>query len=159
MHFVYIYIYICILTQWRRNTCDIIKETTFNTKGWVFETSGQVHLGSSVSSNENDINMRPAKAWTVIDRLSVIWKSDLTDKIKRNFFPSSSLVDTAIWMLNKHMEKKLDGNYTRMLRAVFIKSWRQQSTKQQLYGHLPPITRTIQVRWNGHEGHCWRRNS
>ena len=43
------------------------------------------NLGSSVSSTENDINIRLAKAWTAIDRLSVIWKSDLTDKIKRSF--------------------------------------------------------------------------
>ncbi len=32
------------------------------------------------------------------DRLSVIWKSDLTDKIKRQFLPSSGRVDTAIYM-------------------------------------------------------------
>ena len=44
------------------------------------------YLGSSVSSIMTDINMRLAKAWTAIDRLSVIWKSDLTDKIKRSFF-------------------------------------------------------------------------
>ena len=40
------------------------------------------YLGSSVSSTENDINTRLAKAWTAIDRLSVVWKSDLSDKIK-----------------------------------------------------------------------------
>ena len=45
------------------------------------------NLGSSVSSTETDINTRLAKAWTFIDRLSVIWKSDLTNKIKRSFFP------------------------------------------------------------------------
>ena len=43
------------------------------------------YLGSSVSSTETDINTRLAKAWTAIDRLSVIWKSDLTDKMKRSF--------------------------------------------------------------------------
>ena len=31
---------------------------------------------------------------------------------------------------------------------------RQNSTKQQLYGYLPPITKTIQVRRIRHEGHC-----
>ena len=44
------------------------------------------------------------------------------------------------------MEKKLDGNYTRMLQVIFNKSWRQHPTKQQLYGHLPPITKTMKVR-------------
>ena len=55
------------------------------------------YLGSSVSSNKTDINMQLAKKWTSIDRLLVIWKSDLTDKIKQ-FFQSSGRVNTAIWM-------------------------------------------------------------
>ena len=60
------------------------------------------YLGSSVSSTENYINTRLAKAWTAINWLSVIWKSDLTDKIKHGFFPSSGCVNTAIWM--HHMD-------------------------------------------------------
>ena len=60
------------------------------------------------------------------------------------------------WTLTKRMEKKLDGNYTRMLRAILNKSWRQHPTKQQLYGHLPPITKIIQIRRTRHTGHCWR---
>ena len=28
--------------------------------------------------------------------------------------------------------------------------------RHQLYGHLPPITKTIQVRRIRHTGHCWR---
>ena len=59
-------------------------------------------------------------------------------------------------MLTKRLEKKLDGNYTRMLRAILNKSWRQHPTRHQLYGHLPPITKTIQIRRTKHAGHCWR---
>ena len=59
------------------------------------------YLGSSVSSTKTDINMWQAKAWTAIDRLSVIWKSDLTNKMKQ-FLPSSDRVDTAIW--THHMD-------------------------------------------------------
>ena len=44
----------------------------------------------------------------------------------------------------------------RMLRAVLNKSRRQHPTRLQLYGHLPPITKTIQVRRTRHAGHCWR---
>ena len=44
------------------------------------------YLGSSVSSTEKDIDTRLTKAWTAIDRLSIIWKSDLTDKMKCSFF-------------------------------------------------------------------------
>ena len=60
------------------------------------------------------------------------------------------------WTLTKRLERRLDGNYTRMLRAVLNKSWRQHPTRPQLYGHLPPITKTIQVRRTRHAGHCWR---
>ena len=35
-------------------------------------------------------------------------------------------------------------------------SWQQHPTRHQLYGHLPPITKTIQVRRTRHAGHCWR---
>ena len=50
------------------------------------------------------------------------------------------------WVLTKRLEKKLNGNYTRMPRAIRNNPRKQQPTKQQLYGHLPPITKTIQVR-------------
>ena len=43
-----------------------------------------------------------------------------------------------------------------MLHAILNKSWRQHPTRHQLYGHLPPIPKTIQVRRTRHAGHCWR---
>ena len=60
------------------------------------------------------------------------------------------------WTLTKRLEKKLDGNYTRILRAILNKSWRPHPTRHQLYGHQPPITKTIQARRTRHAGHCWR---
>ena len=52
------------------------------------------YLGSSVSSTEKVIDTRLTKAWTAIDKLSILWKSDLTDKMKRRL----GGVDTAVWM-------------------------------------------------------------
>ena len=118
------------------------------------------YLGSSVESTEKDIETRLTKAWTAINRLSTIWKSDLTDKMKRSFFQAAVtsilLYGCTTWTLTKRLEKKLDGNYTRMLRAILNKSWQQHPTRHQLYGHLPPITKSIQVRRTRHAGHCWR---
>ena len=65
----------------------------FNQRGDIFTLNGRslklvdkfTYLGSSISSTENDLNTWLAKAWTAIDRLSVIWKSDLSDKIKHSF--------------------------------------------------------------------------
>ena len=86
------------------------------------------YLGSSVESTEKDIETRLTKAWTAINRLLIIWKSDLTDKMKRSFFQAAVtsilLYGCTTWTLTKRLEKKLDGNYTRMLRAILNKSWR-----------------------------------
>ena len=118
------------------------------------------YLGSTVSSTEKDINTQLAKAWIAFDCQSVIWKSDLTDKIKLSFFQATVMLillhGCTTWTLTKRMEKKFDSNYTRMLWGVLKKSWRQHPTKQQLYRHLPPITKAIQVRRTRHAGHCWR---
>ena len=65
--------------------------------------------------------MRLEKAWAAINSLS-----DLTDKIKRNFFQAAvvsiQLYGCTTWTLTKRMEKKLDGNYTKMLQSVLNKS-------------------------------------
>ena len=50
-------------------------------------------LSSSVSST---VNIYLGMMWTLIDRLSFIWKSDLSDKI--GFLASSSCVKTNVWM-------------------------------------------------------------
>ena len=66
----------------------------FNQRGDISTLNGNslklvdkfIYQGSSVSSTEKDINTRMAKAWIAINRLSVIWKSDMTHEIKRSFF-------------------------------------------------------------------------
>ena len=134
----------------------------FNQKGNISTLDGNslklidkfTYLGSSVSSTEKDIDTRLTKVWTAIDRLSIIWKTNLTDKMKRSFFQAAVvsilLYGCTTWTLTKQLEKKLDGNFTRMLRAILNKSWQQHPTRHQLYGHLPPITKTIQARRTRH---------
>ena len=138
----------------------------FNQRGDISTLNGSslklvdkvTYLRSSVSSTEKDINMRLAKIWTAINRLSVIWMSDLTDKIKCVFFQAAVmsiiLYGCTTWTLTKHMEKKFDSDYTRMLRSVLDKSWRQHPTKLQLYRHQQSITKTIQVKQTRYAGHC-----
>ena len=84
---------------------DKTKHMCFNQRGDISTLNGGplklvdkfTSLRSSASSTKTDINTWLAKAWTAIDRLSVIWKSDLTDKIKQ-FFSSSGCISTAVWM-------------------------------------------------------------
>ena len=80
--------------------------------------------------------------------------------MKRSFFhaavASIQLYGCTAWTLTKRLEKKLDGNCTRMLRAILNKSGRQHPTRHQVYSHLPPITKIMQFRRTRHAGHCWR---
>ena len=80
--------------------------------------------------------------------------------MKRGFFQAAVvsilLYGCTTWTLPIRLEKKLDGNYTRMLRAILNKSWQPHPTRHQLYGHLPTMTKTIQARRTRHAGHCWR---
>ena len=61
------------------------------------------YLGSNISSTESDVNIRLATAWTAIKRLSVMWKPDLYDEIKRDFFSSETVsilvYGWTIWVL------------------------------------------------------------
>ena len=143
----------------------------FNQKGDISTLDGTplklvdkfTYLGSRVSSTEKDIDTRLTKAWTAIDRLSIIWKSNLTDKMKRSFFQAAVvsilLYGCTTWTLTKrgglheNLKKIRVGNYTR---AILNKSWQAHPTRYQLYGHPPPITKTIQARRTRHAGHCWR---
>ena len=69
----------------------------FNQRGDILTLNGSslklvdkfTYLGSSISSTAADINRWLAKGWTAIDRLSVMWKSDMTDKIKCSFFQAA----------------------------------------------------------------------
>ena len=80
--------------------------------------------------------------------------------MKSSFFQAAVesilLYGCTTWTLTKRLEKKPDGNYKRMLRAILNKSWRQHPTIDQLYGHQPPITKTILVRRTRYAGPSWR---
>ena len=66
------------------------------------------YLGSSVSSPKKQIDTRLTKAWTASNSLSIIWKSDLTDKMKRSFFQAAVvsilLYGCITWMQTKRLD-------------------------------------------------------
>ena len=156
-------------TYWIQKHLGVGFDDAFKADNWILSIVSRallprkVNLSTSfrsVSSTKKDIDTRLTKAWTAIDKLLIIWKSDLTDKMKRSFFQAAVvsilLYECTTRTLTKRLEKKIDGNYTRMLRAILNKSWQQRPTKHQLYGHLPLITKIIQVRQTRHAGHCRR---
>ena len=119
-----------------------------------------LYLGSWVDSSQKDINTRIAKAWSALSKMDAIWKSPMTNNLKIQFFRST--VETVLlygsntWTLTKALTRKLDGTYTRLLRAAINVSWRQHLTNKELYGNLPKVTDTIKERRLRFSGHCWR---
>ena len=119
-----------------------------------------IYLGSSISSTEIDINRLVAKPWTVIDSLSVVWKLDLTHKIKRSFFQAAVvsilLYRCTTWAQTKRMEKKawlqLRKNAANNIEEV------QEAALLKEAAVWPPSTyhKTIPVRRTRHAEHCWR---
>ena len=91
------------------------------------------YLGSYIASTKHDVNIRLGKAWEALDELDKIWKSNLPDNLKRNFFPAA--VETVLfygpvsWTLTTHLEKKIDGAYTRMLRTALNRSWKDHKRR------------------------------
>ena len=84
------------------------------------------YLGSFIGSTLHDIDVRIAKAWGAITSITTIWKSKLSERLKRNFFRAT--VESVLtyrattWILTKTLENRLNGSYTIMLRAALNKS-------------------------------------
>ena len=119
-----------------------------------------IYLGSEIESTK-EIKIRIAKSWVALDKLSYIWKSPLSTTLKRNFFravvESVLLYGSEGWTLTKKHEKKLDGTYTRMLRAILNISWKEHPTKILLDGNIPSLTSIIRIRIRKRfAGHCYR---
>ena len=78
-----------------------------------------------------------------------IWKSKLSEGLKRNFFraavKSVLVYGSVTWTLTQSIEKNIDGAYTRMLRVVTNKSWRDHLTNELLYGGKPKNRKSIRM--------------
>ena len=119
---------------------------SFNQDGTINSLNGDpiksaelfVFLGSQISNTLKDVESRIAKSWSALDSLRSIWKSSWPDELKHDFFQVSVqsvlLYCSQIWTLTKTLNKKIDGTYTRILRAALNIHWRNHPTKQQLFG-------------------------
>ena len=127
----------CAITDFlRRKTMselNIVEDVNFecliviSLSGWPLKLQEKfAYIGRRVRSTKNNVDIRQAKARTAIDRLSILWKSDISDKRKRGFFQALAesilLYGCTMQMLTNRIEKKLDRNYTKMLQAIVNKS-------------------------------------
>ena len=148
--YIYIYMYVCMYLHSLEQAAgdiglymnaDKTECMCFNQRSDISTLKGSslklvdkfTYFGSTITSTENDINMWLAKSWTAM----VIWKSDLSHKIKCNFF-HTAVVSLLLYgyttrMLTKHIEKKLDSNCISMLKAILKKSWKQHPRKHSFF--------------------------
>ena len=123
------------------------------------------YLGSSVSSTEKDIDTRLTKTWTAIDKLSIMQKSDLTDKMKPSLFQAAVmsilLYGCTTWTLTKRLEKKqlhknIASNIEQVLAATSHKAptIRPPASHHENYPSLTKQTRRTLLEKKG-RAHKW----
>ena len=96
----------------------------------------------------------------LIHGLSIIWKSDLTDKMKHSFFQAAVRIDTAVWMHYLDANKTAGEEARRQLHKNVASNIEQvlEATPHNAPTIRPttPISKTIQARKTRHAVHCWR---
>ena len=107
------------------------------------------------------MNIRIGQAWSALNKVMKVWRSNLKNHLKVGFFratvESVLLYGAECWTMTGKMRNRLDGTYTRMLRAVLGVSWKEHKTNKELYGNLPKITDTLMIRRLRFIGHLEKK--
>ena len=108
-------------------------------------------LGSWLPGTEDDINTRIGLAWTALRKLDRLWRAkDLGAGRKRDLF--KVLVLTVLtygaeaWTLTEHLESRLNGTVTRMLKYILGVRYGERRSLEALYGGMPRVTDVIRQR-------------
>ena len=121
------------------------------------------YLGGLVATSERDFEIRKALAWSACNKMKKIWKSNMNRKIKVRFFratvESVLLYNSETLTINKSMQKRIDGCYTRVLRMATNISWKENTTNEVLYQDLQPLSKTIRERRMRLACHCVRHTT
>ena len=69
------------------------------------------YLGSYINSTDRDVNIRIAKTWDALNSMQSIWKSKLSEGLKRNFFraavKSVLVYGSVTWTLTQSIDRRL----------------------------------------------------
>ena len=118
------------------------------------------YLGAHIMDSEKEFQIRKALAWTACNKMDKIWKSNLQNSLKINFFRATIepilLYGAETWTMNSKMHKRLDGCYTNMLRKIKNMSWKNHHTLAEIYGNIPKLSSSVAVKRARFAGHCFR---
>ena len=81
-----------------------------------------------------------------------IYKSDLSDKIKWDFFQIVAMQYNCVAAPTGLKQKAWWKGWMGTTQAILNKSWKQHPTKLQLFSYLPLVLQTVQVRLGRHAG-------
>ena len=94
-----------------------------------------------------DVKTRIGRAWGAAHSLRKVCTAPIHRSTKLKVFKvvvgSILLYGAESWSLTSTHSKKLDGNYTRLLRTALDVSWKSHTTNKALYDPLPRITTVI----------------
>ena len=130
------YIIIFLIKIKLKKRCTEMRDCFYLAPWWGCTRA--VHYVLLISFTEKDVVIRISKTWRDFDWLQTIWKSALPEQIKKPFFKavveSVLLYGSFARALTKRLENKLNGTYTRMIRAILDIS--THPSKERLYGNL-----------------------
>ena len=73
------------------------------------------YLGSYIANSEKDFQIRKALAWAAFNKMTKIWRSNISKQLKINLFRAAVepilMYGAETWTLNARMQKRLDGSW------------------------------------------------
>ena len=121
------------------------------------EVNDFVYLGAWIGNSEKDFEVRKAKAWGALNKMNKIWKSNMSRKTKVRLFRTTVetilLYGSEAWTVTKSLAKRLDGCYSRMLRAALNIRRSDKIPNSEVFRDLPRISekvRTQRLKLAGH---------
>ena len=127
------------------------------------EVDDFVYLGSWIGNSEKDFKVRKAKAWSALNKMNRVWKSKMSRKMKVRLFRSTVetifLYGSETWTITKSLGKKIDGCYSRMLRAALnIRCAADKVSNAVVFQDIPRVTEKIRTQRLRMAGHLARHN-
>ena len=118
------------------------------------------YLGGWMDSSESDIRSRKALACRALHHMKKIWRSGMSNTLKRRLFTASVesvlVYGAEAWTMTAAQEAALDGCYTRMMRMALNVSWKDHMTNVQLYDGYQKLSNKIRERRLKLASHCAR---
>ena len=108
-----------------------------------------IYLGSNISSTESNVNRCIGKPWIAIDRLSIIWKSNLANETKQEFFQAVAMSVLLYSCMEKKLEENLHKNATCCFEQILDAKAQKTVAASSLTSHVTNHPSQVNKTWCG----------